>query len=157
MLHHQGEQATHLAIVAKKDLTLTVLHILLNVKGDGLRHAEIFHCFGHSHAQFSAQSEEVINSVARSEYNSRMIKDSHLLCTELLGAQAFHFDKLLKVYRYIILARNVKIGRFVRCRFRLRNENLIYFQGLVVLYQLSNIFANTLPIKSRGIISRVQR
>ena len=144
MLHHQGEQATHLAIIAKKDLTFAVLHILLNVKGDGLRHAEIFHCFGHSHAQFSAQSEEVINSVARSEYNSRMIKDSH-------------FDKLLKVYRYIILARNVKIGRFVRCRFRLRNENLIYFQGLVVLYQLSNIFANTLPIKSRGIISRVQR
>ena len=62
--------------------------------------------------------------MARGEYDSGMVKDIDPLLAELFCANCFYLDELLEVNFYSVLACNVKIGRLVRSRFRLRYENL---------------------------------
>ena len=119
MLYHYGDEALDLAAFAVEYLTLAVLHILLYVESDSLRHTEILHGLGYVDAQLGAKSEEVVDCVARGEHDSCVVEDGDLLLSELLRAYSFYLDKLLKINSHTKLACDVKIGRFVRCRFRL--------------------------------------
>ena len=67
MLNNGRYQIVNLPGVSEENLTLTILHILLDIQSNGLRHAEILHCFGNCHTQFCTQVEEMINSMTRSK------------------------------------------------------------------------------------------
>ena len=119
MLYHYGDKALDFAAFTVEYLTLAVLYILLYVQSDSFRYAEIFHGLGHVDAQLGAKSEEVVNCVTRGEYDSCVVENGDLLLSELLRAYSFYLNKLLKINSHTKLACDVKIGRFVRCRFRL--------------------------------------
>ena len=63
MLQDGCKQAVHLTGSAEKHLAFPVLDILLDVEGDCLRNAEVFHVIRHIDPQFGAQVEEMIYSM----------------------------------------------------------------------------------------------
>ena len=88
-----GEEVVDAACVAVEDFALAVLDVLLDVEGDGLGDAEIFHVFGDVNAHLPAELEEVVDGVAAGEDDGGVAGDVDVLVAELAGGEGFDFDE----------------------------------------------------------------
>ena len=96
-------------------------HCALPAWSSVLCHAEILHRFGNCHAQFSTQSEKMVNSMARSEYYGSMVENRNFLLPKFFRRKTFNLNKWSEIYFNAILFSYVVIGRFLWRRLRLRH------------------------------------
>jgi hypothetical protein len=98
-----------------EDFSLAVLHVFLEVIGCGFRDAEIFHGIGHLDTHLFTDSEEMVNGVAGSENNGRIIKDVDPVFPELFRWNSLYIDKFpennvnIELFYQIIVRRFFKI------------------------------------------------
>lgn len=64
MLDHDRQQIVDLAGGAEEYLSLAVLHVFLNVKGNSLRDAEVLHVLRNDETKLFSQLKEIVNGVA---------------------------------------------------------------------------------------------
>ena len=64
VLRHHGEQFRPVTACAEEDLTLAILHELLNVENHFLRDSEVLHVFGESDTEFLAEVEKMFDGIA---------------------------------------------------------------------------------------------
>jgi hypothetical protein len=74
----------------KKTFSFAVQNKFLQVKGNCLSNAEIFHVLGYLKFQFFADSEKVIHGITACENNSCIFGNINTLFAELLARKAFH-------------------------------------------------------------------
>ena len=121
MSHHDGYQIFKFARGAEEDFTLAVLGVLLDVERDGLRYAEVFHCFRYCHTELRAQIEKMVDGMPRIENNSGMLKDRDFLLSEFLRRKALHLNKGAEHDFNAMLFGDVVVRRLFRSRLGLRH------------------------------------
>ena len=70
MLEHVRQQLGQLSRLAGENLAFSVYDILLQVVGDRLAGAEVFHSIGNVYSHLFGQTEEMVYSCLCSEYDS---------------------------------------------------------------------------------------
>ena len=111
------------AICAVKHLAFAVKDELLEVEGDGFGDAEIFGVLADGDLHLFAHPEKMVDGIAAGEHHGRIVHDIDLLFAELTGGYAFEFDEGMENQFYIVFSFQVKIGRFITLRTRLRNQD----------------------------------
>ena len=132
MLQNGSHQAVHLSGIAKENLTLAVLNILLDVERYCLGDAEILHILRDVYSHLGAKLEEMIYSMTRCEYNSGVVKYVDVLLSELFGTKRLNANEWFEHKLNTVLISQIKIGRLACGRLRLGYENLLNFQGCEV-------------------------
>lgn len=84
-------------IGAEENFAFAVQDEFLQVKGDGLRNAEIFAVLGNLDFHLLANTEIMINGMAAGENNGGMGCRVNFLFSEFRGLQAFHPDERMKI------------------------------------------------------------
>ena len=120
MLNNERSQILHLACRADKNFTLSVLDILHDIVRYSLRHAEILHVVRNVNSQVLAKIEEMIDSMARSEDYSSMVKNRNFLLAEIFCFHRFDLNERSEYHVKSILISNIEIRRLLSLWFRLR-------------------------------------
>ena len=103
----------HLAqVLGMKDFTFTELNIFLKLKGNGFRHAEIFHGFRNLYPDFFGNAEEMIYSMLAVKNNRREFIDIDFFIAEFTSRHTFYFEEFMKFKVYAIFPDDVAIRRF---------------------------------------------
>ena len=110
VLDHGGQEVVDFSGVAEEHFALAVLNVLLYVESHGLGDAEVFHILGDGDSQLFAKVEEVVDGMARGEYDGCVLEDVNLLSTKLARGEAFDFDEGAEDNLYTILSFDVEIG-----------------------------------------------
>ena len=119
MLADNSNQIIQFSGLSKKDLTLSIHDIFLQIYSDGFSHTEILHRLGNGHAQFFTQVKEMVDRRTGCKNNGRMIQNRNFLLSELLRRKRFYFNEWPEVNLNSILLCNVEIRGLLGCRLRL--------------------------------------
>lgn len=82
VLAQRGYEVVELTGVAEEYFALAVDGIFLQIEGNGLGRAEIFHGFGYGDPQAFTQGEKVVNGCTGGEDDSRVFGQRYFLLTE---------------------------------------------------------------------------
>ena len=111
--HGHGIDQRRESPFGKEDFPLAVNDIFLQVQGDRLRIAEIFHGFGNRNAGFLANPKEIIDRNAARENNSRMRQDIHPLAAELFQGDPLQLNERMEFHIHAVLEHDLMKGRFL--------------------------------------------
>lgn len=100
------------AVFAEEDFAFAVYDVFLQVEGDGLGGAEIFHCVGDVDACFFGEAEEVVDGGTGCENNGCKVGDVYFCLTEFFGCEAFYFDHGTEHEFHSVALCDVKVRRF---------------------------------------------
>ena len=103
------EEVVYLACLAIEDFALAVLDVLLDVEGDGLGDAEVFHILGDVDAHLLAELEEMVDGMAAGEDDGGVTGDVYVLVAELSGGEGFDLDEGVEGYLDVMLAHEVVV------------------------------------------------
>ena len=93
--------------------------------GDGFGETEVLHVLGDGDAQFVAEVEEVVDGIARVEYDGGVVEYLYLLLAELAGCDSLDFDKWMENQFDAMLLLNLEVRRLLRRRGWLRHQNFL--------------------------------
>ena len=99
-----------LACEAVENLAFAIGDIFLQVEGDGLCGAEIFHGVGDVDAHLFAKAEEMVDGCAGRKDNCGEVGDGNLGLTKFLGRQAFNFDERAELNLHTVFFGDFVIG-----------------------------------------------
>ena len=104
----------NIAVFGKKDLTFTILDIVLEIVCNRFGGAEILHGFRNLQAHLFTQGKEMIDSVFASKDYSLMVEDLDFRLTEFYRRHALYLEELIEVHVDAILMLQFSIRRFFK-------------------------------------------
>ena len=115
--------------VGKRNFTLAVDDVFLQVERHGLRLADVLHRFGNGDTRLLANTEKAVDGRARRENYGRMIQYLDPLLPELLERNARYPNERMIIDGYALSARQFEERRlFGDSRLRLRDKNSTDFR-----------------------------
>ena len=127
MLLNERKQVGELARLREEVLALAVLYVFLQVERYLFGHAEILHVGRDVDTEFLAESEEMVDGMARCEDDGCMTTYRNVLRTEILGSHRFNLDKGTKYQFKIVLFCYFEIWRLGRLGTWLRYKNFYQY------------------------------
>ena len=93
VLEDVGHQVLEFPGLGAENLAFAEYDVFLQVEGDRLRRAEVFHCVGDVDAHLLAQAEEVVDCGLGFEDDGCEVGDGDLLLAELASGKSFDLDE----------------------------------------------------------------
>ena len=82
MLGDLRNQIVEFARFSEENLAFAVDGVFLQIEGDCLRGAEVFHCLGHVEAGFFCDAEEMVDCRFCGENDSGVLRERYFLLSE---------------------------------------------------------------------------